>query len=246
MQPRRWSTPAATSANLLNRAGDARIGEAHIGIKESNLASWQDRAVETSFKPAEGGGFMFQCPNPWLFGHMRTYLVNEAQKEQLAACLRQRQRLMLWLLAIYLLIAFGITMLFQSATSSLDASTAGFVAIVAVALLGMLALTLVPHFYLMRRVGPMLAELQRTDERMSLHEQLFGVAAVISNLHLALGGLGGFLVAVANIKTITEVLYGGVEGSLYWSGFGVLAGTLFMSYFGYLAILKRKLKRKPN
>jgi uncharacterized membrane protein len=202
--------------------------------------------VETSFKPAESGGHEFRCPNPWLFGHVRTYLVNEAQKQQLATFLRQRQRVMLGLLAIYLLISFAVTMLFPSTTSASDGSTSGFVALVVVALLGMLALALVPNYYLMRKVGTLLAELPRTDAAMTLHQQLFGVAAVISNMHLALGGLGGFLVAAANIKSIVGVLYGGEEGSLLWSGFGLVCGAALMSYFVYLTLLKRRLKRNAN
>ena len=207
------------------------------------MASMLDRAVETSFKPAESGGHEFRCPNPWLFGHVRTYLVNEAQKQQLATFLRQRQRVMLGLLAIYLLISFAVTMMFPSTTSASDGSTSGFVALVVVALLGMLALGLVPNYYLMRKVGALLAQLPRTDASMTLHQQLFGVAAVISNLHLALGGLGGFLVAASNIKSMVGVLYGGEEGSLIWSGFGLLCGTALMSYFAYLTLLKRRLKR---
>jgi hypothetical protein len=207
------------------------------------MASMLDRAVETSFKPAESGGYEFRCPNPWIFGQARTYLVNDAQKQQLAAFLRQRQRVMLGLLAIYLLMSFAITMLFPSATSAPHGSTSGFVALVVVALLGMLALALVPHFYLMRKVGTLLAELPRTDAAMTLHQQLFGVAAVISNMHLALGGLGGFLVAAANIKSIVGVLYGGEEGSLLWSGLGLVCGAALMGYFVYLTLLKRRLQR---
>jgi hypothetical protein len=210
------------------------------------VARWYERAVQTSFKPAEGG-YVFQCPNPWLFGRLRSYLVNEAQKESLAECLRQRQRLILRLMAVYVLVAFGITLLFQSANTAIDPNSTAFLGIVALAMLGMLALALVPHFYLMRRIGPLLAELQRTDEQITLREQIFGVAAVISNMHLALGGLGGALIAASNIKTIAVGLSEGRPGSeLSWSAFGLVVGVLLASYFAYLAILKRKLKRKPN
>jgi hypothetical protein len=210
------------------------------------MAGWYERAVQTSFKPTEGG-YVFQCPNPWLFGRLRSYLVNEAQKESLAACLRQRQRLILWLMAIYVLIAVGITLLFGSSSAAPDPTTAGFFGVLALTMLGMLALALVPHFYLMQKIRPLLAQLQRTDERITLLEQLFGVAAVISPAHLALGGLGGFLIAVANIKTIVEEITEGRPGSqLYWSALGLLVGTLMASYFMYLAILRRKLKRKAN
>jgi hypothetical protein len=114
-------------------------------------------------------------------------------------------------------------------------------------MLGMLALALVPHLYLMRKIEPLVARLPRTDDRATLHEQLFGVAAVISNVHLAMGGVGGVLIAIANIKTIVEELSGGQPGSqLIWSAIGLLVGVSLASYFAYLAILKRRLKRKTN
>jgi hypothetical protein len=209
------------------------------------MASWYERAVQTSFKPT-ADGYVFRCPNPWLFGRGRSYLVNEAQKEVLAGHLRQRQRLILRLMAIYLLISFGATMLLQSASAP-DASTAGFLGVIALTMLGMLALALLPHLYLMRRIEPMLAELQRADEQTTLREQLFGVAAVISPVHLTLGGVGGFLVAVANIKTIVEELAeGSFTSQLVWSSIGLMIGVLLASYFAYLAILRRRLKRKAN
>ncbi|HWZ09814.1 MAG TPA: hypothetical protein VNW48_01865 [Xanthobacteraceae bacterium] len=210
------------------------------------MASWYEKAVQTSFKPAPEGGYVFRCPNPWLFGRWRSYLVNEHEKEMLAVHLRQRQRLILWLMAIYLVIAFGATMLLQSSDAP-DPSTSAFLGVVALTMLGMLALALVPHLYLMRKIEPLVAQLPRTDDRATLHEQLFGVAAVISNVHLAMGGVGGVLIAIANIKTIVEELSGGQPGSqLIWSAIGLLVGVSLASYFAYLAILKRRLKRKTN
>jgi hypothetical protein len=211
------------------------------------MASWYYHAVQTSFKPAPEGGYVYRCPNPWLFGHWRSYLVNEAQKESLSVHLRQRQRLILWLMGIYLLAGFGLTLTFGSSGSASDPTGGGFYAFVALALLGMLALALVPHVYLMRKIEPMLAQLPRAEQPMTFHDQLFGVAAVISNLHLALGGFGGLLVVIANVKTIVEYLSEGVVGTqLLWPAFGVVFGSLFASYFGYLFILKRRLKRKTN
>jgi hypothetical protein len=210
------------------------------------MAVWYERAVQTSFKPT-ADGIVFQCPNPWLFGRWRHYLVNEAQKEMLAAHLRQRQRLILWLMGVYLLVAFGLTLMFGSSGTAPDPTTGSFYAFVAVALLGMLALALVPHIYLMRKIEPLLAQLQRAEALMTLHEQLFGVAAVISNMHIALGGLGGVLIFTANAKTMVEYLSEGVSGAqLLWPGFGLVFGSLLASYFLYLTILKRRLKRKPN
>jgi hypothetical protein len=210
------------------------------------MASLFDRAVEASFKPVPGG-YEFRRPNPWLFGFWRTYLVNDAQKEVLAAIVRQRQRLILGLLAIYLLMGFAATVLFEGLGGPPDLSPAAFLAVVVVALLGMLTLALVPHIYLMRRIEPLLAELPRTDEQATLHQQLFGVAAVISPVHLALGGGGGFLVAASNVKSLADMIAQGAGASdLVWSAFGLLIGFLLASYFSYLAILRRRLKRKAN
>jgi hypothetical protein len=210
------------------------------------MASLFDRAVEASFKPAPGG-YEFRRPNPWLFGHWRTYLVNEAQKEVLAAHMRQRQRLILGLLAIYLLMAFAATVALQALGGPPDLSPAAFLAVVVVAMLGMLALALAPHIYLMRKIEPLLAELQRTDEQATFHQQLFGVAAVISPVHLALGGLGGFLVAASNVKSMADMIAQGAAGSeLFWSAFGLLIGFLLASYFAYLTVLRRRLKRNAN
>jgi hypothetical protein len=209
------------------------------------MAQWYERAVETSFKPTPEG-YEFRCPNPWLFGHWRSYQVNEVQKESLAVHLRQRQRLVVRLLAVYLLLALGSSVVLQLSGAH-DISTSGFVAFVVLALLAMLGLALVPHLYLMRKIEPLLAQLPRTDDRASLHEQLFGVAAVIGNVHLLMGGVGGVLIAIANLKTIVEGVSGQDPGfSPFWSATGLLIGVAMAAYFAYLAILRRKLKRKAS
>jgi hypothetical protein len=214
-------------------------------LQESQMASLYERAVQASFTPAPDG-HVFRCPSPWLFGHWRSYLVNDAQKEMLAAHLRQRQRLILWVMAIYLTIALGFTLAFQSSGPP-DTTRPGFFGVVALIMVVMLGLALTPHFYVMRKMGPLLAQLPRTDDRATLHEQLFGVAAVISKVHLAMGGVGGVLIAIANIKTIVEAFLDGSAGSqLIWSAFGLLIGVLMAAYFAYLAILKRRLMRKTK
>jgi hypothetical protein len=210
------------------------------------MAGVLDRAVEASFKPVPGG-YEFRRPNPWLFGFWRTYLVNDAQKEVLAAFVRQRQRLILGLLAIYLLLGAAATFALQALGGPPDLSPGQFATVVVVAMLGMLMLALVPHIYLMRKIEPLLAQLQRTDEQATLHQQLFGVAAVISPVHLALGGLGGFLVAASNVKGIADLIVQGAIGTeLLWPIFGLLIGFTLASYFAYLTVLRRRLKRGSN
>lgn len=210
------------------------------------MAGVLDRAVEAAFKRVPGG-YEFRRPNPWLFGFWRTYLVNDAQKEVLAAFVRQRQRLILGLLGVYLLLAAAATFALSASGGPPDLSPGQFATVVVVAMLGMLTLALVPHIYLMRKIEPLLAQLQRTDEQATLHQQLFGVAAVISPVHLALGGLGGFLVAASNVKGIADLIAQGAIGTeLLWPAFGLLIGFTLASYFAYLTVLRRRLKRGSN
>ena len=205
------------------------------------MASWYERAVQASFKPTPEG-YEFRCPSPWLFGHWRGYQVNEAQKEMLAEHMRQRQRLIVGLMAIYLLIALGFTLAFQSSGPP-DTSSAAFLDGVVVTMLVMIGLALMPHVYLMRKIGPLLAQLPRTEDHATLHQQLFGVASVISNLHLAMGGGGGVLIAIANTKGLADVIAGGQPAAqLFWPVLGLVIGVLMAAYFTYLWLLKRRLK----
>ncbi|HEY6259035.1 MAG TPA: hypothetical protein VIY51_24930 [Xanthobacteraceae bacterium] len=200
-----------------------------------------DRAVETSFKPTEGG-YEFRCATPWLLGSWRRYLVNEAQKASLAAYLRQRQRFLLRLMVVGVLVAAGLTVWFQ-ASSAPDPSTAGLFIILTLA--AMLAVALARHLYLMREIEPLLAELTRLDEHVTLHQQIVGVAAVIKPVPLMLGGVGGALIAASNIKSIwLAVSEGSVGLDIVWSLLGLLAGVVLTSYFAYLVILKRRLGRR--
>jgi hypothetical protein len=198
-----------------------------------------ERAVEASFKPAEGG-YDFRCPSPWLLGSWRIYRVNEAQKERLSECLRLRQRLVLRLLAGCLLIAAAFTAV-QSRGDSDPAIAAAFVIVILAVLL---AIAVAQHVYLMHKIEPVLAEVRRPGEHTSLHEQIVGVAASISPLPLVLGGVGGALIAAANIKSMILALAEGHIGlDIVWSLLGLLVGAALTGYFGYLAILKRRQRQ---
>jgi hypothetical protein len=57
----------------------------------AGLAGLYDGLEEVAFKPV-AGGYVFQTSSPWLIGRQRRYFVNEAQKAEIAACLRQTMR----------------------------------------------------------------------------------------------------------------------------------------------------------
>jgi hypothetical protein len=50
-----------------------------------------DGFEEVPFKPV-AGGYVFQSNNPWLIGPRRRYFVNEVQKAEIAACIRETLR----------------------------------------------------------------------------------------------------------------------------------------------------------
>src|ERR1700688_562234 len=58
---------------------------------ERAMAGLYDGLEEVSFKRIDGG-YVFQSNNPWLIGPRRRYFVNEAQKAEIAACLRETLR----------------------------------------------------------------------------------------------------------------------------------------------------------
>lgn len=204
------------------------------------MSSIFDRAVEASFKRADDG-YEFRCPNPWLLGSWRWYRVNEVQKRRLALCLRQRQRLVMRLFALYLLVGAALTVLLSGADS--DPMIAGLFVLAMVT--SLFAIAVVQHIYLMRKIAPVLAELPRTDEPTTLHDQIVGVAASVSTVPVVLGGAGGALVAAANIKSLVlELSEGSIGVDLIWRLLAIAVGLALAGYFGYLAILKRRLRQR--
>jgi hypothetical protein len=200
-----------------------------------------DRAINASFKPTEGG-YDFRCPSPWLIGSWHTYRVSADQKERLAVCLRQRQRLVLRLAVLCLLIAAAFTVWLQT-RPDFDPAIGGVFVVVALA--AMFAIAVVQHIYLMRKIEPVLAEVRCPGEHASLHEQIVGVATTITALPLTLGGVGGALIAAASIKSIALAFAQGTIGlDIIWSVLQLLVGAALTAYFAYLVILKRRLRQR--
>jgi hypothetical protein len=52
------------------------------------MAGLYEGLEEVGFAPADAGGYVFQTNNRWLVGPKRRYLVTEAQKIEIAACIR--------------------------------------------------------------------------------------------------------------------------------------------------------------
>jgi hypothetical protein len=212
------------------------------------MAKWYEGAEEAAFKPV-AGGYVFQPPSLfWPFARSRGYVVNEAQKAEFIACLRRQRRQIFLLLVGYVLIVLGLMVAVGiSSGRAVRIPSVEFIAIVTVTALAVIPITIMPHIYLVRTLRPLLADLPRTDERITVGDQLQSLAAAISGKLLVLGGIGGGMMIVGNIVSIVDaVAEDRGDSKLYWPIFGLALGALLTSYFVYLAVLKRKLKHNAN
>jgi hypothetical protein len=211
------------------------------------MARWYEGGEEAAFKPV-AGGYIFQPPSPyWPFASSGGYMVNEAQKSELATCLRRQRRRVLLLLVAYVLIVTALMV--AGDLSGAAARMPGFqpIAIVTATALAAIPIVILPHIFLMRSLRPLLAGLTHTDERITIGDRLESLAAAISGKLLWLGGIGGGMMLVGNLVSVIEAVAEDRGGSkLYLALFGLLCGALLTSYFVYLALLKSKLKRSTN
>ena len=77
---------------------------------------------------------------------------------------------------------------------------------------------------------------------MSLRDQLKGVAESIPGWVVLFGGMGGALIALGNLISLFQAINAGGTG-FAWPLFALAFGVLLAGYFGYLALLKARLKR---
>jgi hypothetical protein len=124
-----------------------------------------------TFKPVPGG-WIYRAPNPWVFGDVPHYFVNEAQKAQIEALIVPR-----WpVLSVVLLLGgiFGWVIAvttFLWAFSGHENPTTGDLAIM-IALIGIPMLAILPVAGLIQthRLAPILATARLTTERISYAE----------------------------------------------------------------------------
>jgi hypothetical protein len=211
------------------------------------MAKWYEGAEEAAFKPV-AGGYAFQPPSlRWPFVRSPCYLVNEAQKAELIASLRRQRQQTFLVVMVFALAGLGLAVALAMAGSAARISPVEFVIVLALTLLAVIPIAILPQIKLMRAIRPLLADLPRTDEQITLGDQLHTLAAVISVPLLVLGGIGGSTMIIVNILSIIDAIAEGRGGSrLFWPIFGLLVGLLLTSYFAYLAILKHRQKQQPN
>ena len=211
------------------------------------MAKWYEGAEEAAFKPVPGG-YVFQPPSlAWPLARPPRYLVNEAQKAELVACLRRQRRRTFLVVMVFALAGLGLSVALAMAGPAMRISHVEFVFVLTVTLLAVIPIAILPHIKLMRTIRPLIADLPRTDEQITFGDQLHTLAAAISVPLLVLGGIGGSAMIIVNIMSIIDAIAEGRGGSRpFWPIFGLLVGALLTSYFAYLAVLKRRLKGTAN
>jgi hypothetical protein len=82
----------------------------------------------------------------------------------------------------------------------------------------------------------------RRDRSMSLRDQLEGVAESIPGWAVLLGGVGGALIALGNLVSMSRAIGAGQSGiDLIWPILAIAFGLALAGYFGYIAMLKTRL-----
>jgi hypothetical protein len=138
--------------------------------------------IEAALFKQVGGGWVFQAPNPWVFGRTSRYLVNEAQKAELLAIVTPR-RPILRIAAI----TAGILVWAVAASTIVWAVSSHDEPTVTDAL-AIFALVVVPIFLALvfalqrnlRRMQRVLTGAPRTEERITPRELRHAMANAVS------------------------------------------------------------------
>jgi hypothetical protein len=220
------------------------------------MAKWYEAANQASFQPTDGG-YIFQCPNPWVFGWPRYYLVNQAQREAILPCMG-RWRLLLMIAVLAQLALVGLFVAFVNlapatflrlAAPAFRFGVGAFAVGTFVLLMAMIApLIAIPQIYLNRKLAPLLAGSPRTEQRIALGDQLPKIAKSVSGKVLVLGLFGGVCLMGAAIAGLIDAHAEGrgIGGLLFPFLPPFAFGAAVTGYFVYLWRLRSRQRREAT
>jgi hypothetical protein len=204
------------------------------------------------FKPATGGGFLFQAPKPWLFGQARNYLVSEAQKDEILAVMApsapawRRYAVVAALILGPVIWALAIVTLLW-AISDHDEPTFGEViammVLILVPILGALFLTVAWSAQVkLARLAPLIGALQPTDERITRADVRRGMVRSMSSgailAVMALCGASALMTAFAlGMRVGRQTLF---TGSTVVIAFNLIIMLVVVATFFTLALSKAR------
>ena len=195
------------------------------------MARWFEGAEEAAFMPV-AGGYLLQLPNRWFIGRAQRYLVNESQKAPIAAIMRRRRRLVIPLLLAYLALVVSFFLLLRWSMGPHGPTSLSVAIAIAYIVLTVAALVLAPHYYMMRKLAPLLAGLPPTEQRIKLGDQIRNLAKAMPDKLLLIGGAGGALMIIGNLMVVADAIHDGHWGGhLVWTALSLLVGGLLTGYF---------------
>jgi hypothetical protein len=129
-------------------------------------------STKSAFFKKVPGGWIFRSPNPWVFGDTPHYLVNDAQKAQIAAIVVPRRPVVFAVMLVAGILVWAVVVsTFMWAFSGHEDPTLGDLAkMVVLIIIPMLAILPVAALIQRHRLAPVLAEAPLTNERISYAE----------------------------------------------------------------------------
>jgi hypothetical protein len=182
---------------------------------------------ELSFKRVPDG-WVYRAPNRWLLGPARYYLLNAAQKSEVAGHLRRAWRLTFF--AIIVAVAAGVPL-----TASRLEGQHPVAVLAAYALIGVVV-GMISNAYLCRAVRPTIARLPPTAPPITHSEAIKTQIAVFSGRHLLFLAL--ISLAMLAVTALPPLLTS--DGWDVWSVCGAVLFGTGAAYWLALYIAKRR------
>ena len=146
------------------------------------MSGWFKGIELSAFKQVDGG-YVFRVPNAWFFGPARHYLVNETQRSAIAERLRQIRCGLLPL--TFVAAVFMIMLVMFVAVSIQPQGPMRSIALVVLATAALVPTIATAHIYRMHKLAPLIAELPRSSERITLRDRFRLQAANVSATNAA-------------------------------------------------------------
>ena len=210
----------------------------------SNIAE-----IEAVLFKEVGGGYVFQAPNPWVFGPRSRYLVTAAQKaERLAIITPRRPILRIAVITIGILLwAVAVATIVWAVSSHDDPTASDALAMLVLILAPMLLALIIALQRNLRRMQRVLAAAPRTQERINSGELRQAMANAMSFKRSLMIGALWTVTCLAQVFTLvirnaSHPLFSDVQSCLNVFT-GVVAAGL-AAY--YLSLAVRKIAPKQT
>lgn len=215
------------------------------------MSDYREPIVSTLFKQVSDG-YVFRAPSPCVVGPARHYLVNAAQKTQIMAMLMPPRPMLravglvvpltLWpLVFTQVIVPFGFDLAHLTARD--------IFVMCGLFMIPFLAMLQIFHWWNLRQLRPVLADLPRTTQKISNRNLYPALVEAMPVWNLALLGFGMGMISLGIASTLASK-FGRHHpvwdaSSLFSVALMVLTGA-FAAYLFYRAIRKAMQRRRPS